>query len=70
MQGVYYKQAREGMWYADAWLVEGAVLSVKVLEGQRNRWFDLSRSYPTALCFVAGPNAGCWGRPARNRRHE
>ena len=67
IQRVDYRNAREGVWYADAWVVDDASLSRKEgnpsLGGPANGpCFDFEHRYPSVLCFVAGPNAGAQGR--------
>ena len=61
VQGVDYTQADRGGWYADAWVVHGASLSMKQVSG-RGAEYVPSEQYPTTLVFVAGPNTGAWGR--------
>lgn len=60
IQGVDYVHATNPTVYADAWVVQQAKLSAKTRDPLHDgEWmFDVSRSFPAALVFVAGPNAG------------
>lgn len=57
LQGVDYTLAAAHE-YADAWCVDGAELSHKVV----HKGFDCLQAFRTSLVFVAGPNAGTRGR--------
>ena len=64
VQGVDYTVVGTGFWYADAWCVEGAALSVKERrQGRQNQHpppfaYDANRQYSGPLVFVSGPNCG------------
>jgi hypothetical protein len=70
VQGVDYTRARHGFWYADAWVVDDAVLSAKDVERRDGfRYYHLAQQFPTTLVFVAGPNCGQTpGRPSSTMR--
>jgi len=67
LQGVDYTAAMPRD-YADAWVVNGAELSVKQL-GDTIR-YDYAKSFPCTLVFAAGPNAKPpgWSRPDSTMR--
>lgn len=54
LQGVDYRTTTSPTDYAESW-----VLPTQKLSAKADKAFDFSRQYETALCFVAGPNAGC-----------
>lgn len=56
LQGVDYGSATHPESFADAWVVPDAMLCAKVQHPAR---FDTERTFPSALVFSAGPNAGC-----------
>lgn len=58
VQKVDYTRAKQGSYYADAWVVDGTSLSAKATAPNGSRFFDHTQQYPTALVFVAGPNCG------------
>ena len=60
VQQVDYTNAKDGSWYGDAWVVEGAALCAKKqVAGKRGQLaFDPRYQFPCTLVFVAGPNCG------------
>jgi len=64
IQGVDYAQADAGDLYADAWCVDGACVSAKVVGDRtlrKSNRFDTGLQFKTSLVFVAGPNVGAHG---------
>jgi hypothetical protein len=60
IQGVDYRALASPHGYADAWVVRRAVLCRKSQSPPR---FYPTDKFVASLVFVAGPNAGCSGRP-------
>ena len=58
IQGIDYRALADPRGYADAYVVRRAVLC-----GKSQSAFDPSSTVIASLVFVAGPNAGCSGRP-------
>jgi len=65
VQGVDYTEADSGHFYADAWCVDGACVSAKVVGDRALRAsnaYDTGHQFGTSLVFVAGPNVGAHGQ--------